>query len=57
MEIGWYFYEGEAELEDGTTVALEPDPELSFKAFHYAEQFGESYGREMKKRVLREYRK
>ena len=57
MEIGWYFYEGEAELEDGTTVALEPDPELSFKAFHYAEQFGESYGREMKKRVLQVYRK
>ena len=57
MEIGWYFYEGEAELEDGTTVALEPDPELSFKAFHYAEQFGESYGREMKKNVLQVYRK
>ena len=57
MEIGWYFYEGEAELEDGTTVALEPDAELSFKAFHYAEQFGESYGREMKKRVLQVYRK
>ena len=57
MEIGWYFYEGEAELEDGTTVGLDKDPELSFKAFHYAEQFGESYGGEMKKRVLREYRK
>ena len=57
MEIGWYFYEGEAELEDGTTVALEPDAELSFKAFHYAEQFGESYGREMKKNVLQVYRK
>lgn len=57
MEIGWYFYEGEAELEDGTTVVLEPDAELSFKAFHYAEQFGESYGREMKKRVLQVYRK
>ena len=57
MEIGWYFYEGEAELEDGTTVVLEPDAELSFKAFHYAEQFGESYGREMKKNVLQVYRK
>ena len=57
MEIGWYFYEGEAELEDGTIVNLHPDPELSFKAFYYAEQFGDSYGGEMKKRVLDEFRK
>ena len=57
MEIGWYFYEGEAELEDGKTVDLDPDPELSFKAFYYAEQFGDSYGGEMKKRVLNDFRK
>lgn len=56
MQIGWYFYEGEAELEDGSIYELEENPELAYKAYYYAEQMGETYAGEMKRTVLSVYR-